>query len=904
MYVTTGIERMPVPERLELLPKLIKNISRTGNDHHQRILFNVFLRLLQHFVPPERASTEDAELRAKLGLQDAPVDAVWLVKWFSKLMLLNLNVFAQDGDKSCPGLSAGDVEFLTMGKKETFTPFSVLADIKLAVLRFVASGAFVDEERYMVALIASTDTNSAVGDPAEDVLKRVMPSVSLEEGEVVKNLYGLLLGRSGVPPAKPTLQTKVIGLLSKSRKAADPSHKAEIEKILDLGLETSYSKLRQGAFSFLIWVSRMADEDLAHALAPGVVEKLRYWLLSDGATSDELKGNAYETLVLLASRCIRIVLEPQLDIIRFLFRQLRDDRGAVAASIEGALGVLLTRLSKENFDPAVKAALEDMLLEVIVEEKRGVGQAVKWAGRLLGFSSVIGRWVGVLAVGMGGTIAEEGEKGGCNLSVVDCIAFNYSFLTIIPHIKTCDVDNCVALHPYYYRLMNPEASLSGAKVVDESMDIDGLEDKFAFPKFSELVSYFFSAQHVLPRSYSTSTNLIDGRLPAKSFAAALALVKRIAIWEAQGTQQVEIKVDEDWDRSVDMIISTDELSRGRVENLLKELLYSDPSIVTTLLGMAWEGMIDAGEGVDGARNVWNDLAVLAPQSVLERYTPQLSAVQKLLKAPKEETRRVAAFAVGLLGSHPTVTDATLGQLLATLVAGITEKRSGSFIAIGFLLSKLKLRGRLNTADSEILKNAVEAIATTVSESRDSVLIETAIEALGELAVFNIIKEDMIDVGEVQKALIEKAKRGDEKAVQTLGYLTLIYPEDSSQTESIIEELTKLSENGGVEMSFVAGEALANAAAGWGSSAVRRGRAIAGEQWALGQRNGVRNLLEQFLKRATEPGGGGKRRTTVVGLLSVFEFCGETLALQEKLGEAQQAFRTFLTDRDGELTFVR
>ena len=153
---------------------------------------------------------------------------------------------------------------------------------------------------------------------------------------------------------------------------------------------------------------------------------------------------------------------------------------------------------------------------------------------------------------------------------------------------------------------------------------------------------------------------------------------------------------------------------------------------------------------------------------------------------------------------------------------------------------------------------------------------------------------------MQKTLLEKSKRGHEKSVQALGYLSFLYPEGSKETETILEELIKVGEAGGVEMSFVAGEAVANFSAGWGSSAVRRARKIAEVKWTAGKRGGLKALLDLFLKRSGEAGGGGKRRTTVVGLLSLFEFCSGDDAVKEKLGDAQQAFRNFLTDRDGKL----
>jgi len=464
-----------------------------------------------------------------------------------------------------------------------------------------------------------------------------------------------------------------------------------------------------------------------------------------------------------------------------------------------------------------------------------------------------------------------------------------------------EVDTCVALHPYHYRLVNPEASLQTIKnaVQSEEMDVDvpAGANKFDFPRFADLVTYFFTVHHTLPASFGGGGNLIAGKLPPKPFASVLAFVKRIAIWEALGQQQLDIKIDEDWDRNVDTITDTDEAARTQVENFLQQ---QDASVVTTLLDVAWGGMLYDGEGVDTIKNTWNELAVLVPPSIVERYTGNLPAAWKLLTVPNAETRRVAATAVGLLGSHHAVSEATLAKLVEDLVAGIEGKKSGAIGAFAILLSRLKMRGRLACISSDLIQTGVRGIATALMDSRDAALAETAIEAVGELAVMTVISEDTIEVDKVQKSLLEKAKRGHQKAVQTLGYLAFLYPEDSPKTDAITAEIIKLGENGGVEMSFVAGEALANASAGWGSSAVRRGRKMAGVEWAGGRRGGVRKLLDQLLKRAQEAGGGGKRRTTVVGLLSAFEFCSQDEAAKERLGDAQQAFRAFLTDRDGTL----
>ena len=472
--------------------------------------------------------------------------------------------------------------------------------------------------------------------------------------------------------------------------------------------------------------------------------------------------------------------------------------------------------------------------------------------------------------------------------------------------------------------MNPEASIraieNAAVVVGSGpySDIDMMvpEDKFRFPSFAELVLYFYMGNHTLPASFGGPASLIAAKLPPKPFAAALALARRIGMWEALGPQQqLNVKIDEDWDRNMDAIVGSDESSRSLVEAFFEKQHQQKHSPVTLLLDTAWEAMVYAGgEALDARiRNIWNDLAVLVPQPALQPFADhRLSTISKLLLVGthRAETRREIAFAAGLLGSFPTALREP-SQLAQDLVAGIVAEGGGvpngaaAVLGLGYLLSRLKMRGRLGMVDADVVSSGIQATVAALTSSRDATLVEAAIDALTEFAAFNVVDESMIEVDKVQKALLEKAKRGHEKAAQALGYLCFLYPEDSAQALAIIEELIKVGEAGGVETSFAVGEALANASAGWGSRAVRRGRrSIAGVQPMAGagaRRGGVPKLLDRFLQRASEPGGGpGKRRTTVVGLLSDFEFCSEDNdAIKKSLGSAQQAFRSFLTDRDGE-----
>jgi proteasome component ECM29 len=202
LYIQQGITRLPVSERLELLPILIKGIATdfSRSPQHASQLFHLTLRLLAHFKLPPRGTKEDAELRSTLGLTDE--DGVFLSRWFGKLLLLNLvRQGASTGGPSprCPGLSAEEYKFLTLhGNPEAWDPSTSvglnLTETKALVARLLASGMFTDEEKFLPALFASADTNSRISDVGEDVQKRVMLSTNLEDEKLIETLLNLYFG--------------------------------------------------------------------------------------------------------------------------------------------------------------------------------------------------------------------------------------------------------------------------------------------------------------------------------------------------------------------------------------------------------------------------------------------------------------------------------------------------------------------------------------------------------------------------------------------------------------------------------------------------------------------------------------------------------------------------------------
>ena len=201
VFIEHGIRRLPTSQKEDLIPVLLHNISidsQSSTDFGAR-LFQFFLELLPLLKLPPRGTKEDDLLREKL--QVTPEDAKFLSMWLGKLLLLNTTKpLSVENGATVPGLSAVDGEFLTMHSGSTIWRSATggglnLVDTKISAVKFIASGAFTNQERFLPGLIASVDLNYKVSEVGNDIVKRLSDIVDLEDQELIIDLYNLYLGR-------------------------------------------------------------------------------------------------------------------------------------------------------------------------------------------------------------------------------------------------------------------------------------------------------------------------------------------------------------------------------------------------------------------------------------------------------------------------------------------------------------------------------------------------------------------------------------------------------------------------------------------------------------------------------------------------------------------------------------
>ena len=572
-----------------MLPVLLTGFRKNYEDsvNNASSLFYLLLKILHCLVLPSRGDKEDLELRGKLGFDENSGDSAIVATWLGKLLMLTAGL---PESKRGPGLSTEDFDFLNpYGKKDIWTPSAGglnLVETKVRAARFLASGAFNDAERFLPALIASSDPNSRLSDVGEDILKRALPAVSLEQPQLLEKLFGIYLGTRGAEgslPARPPLQIKVLGLLCKSKAVASfvtqstqivkegltpleeqvVSGKSEPAK---QGLEAS--KLRNQIFILTNWLARISSAAQVQSFAPALVTQLRTYIESQGwptyshgaspGTGElDSRSYGYESIGLLAAACPQpLLLEPDLDLLRWLFNSLSSDCSGrdISISIEQALSSVIGAFNR-SLDPDIETPLTDLLVyqtSLHIGDVQGSGYevirstqftAVRFANRCLPFSNTKARWINVLAIGSEtgakNEVYEEGKKG---------------------------------LDPYWHRNLNPRTNTNS--------NVEGMDENhfYRLPYFKELVTQYYgfsspwNAQILDPQQINS----------ARAYGTAALFCRCVLIHQALESTGDAPTIDAEWERNLGALIETNVDARQKLRKHLRSLVVADTDTFATL----------------------------------------------------------------------------------------------------------------------------------------------------------------------------------------------------------------------------------------------------------------------------------------------------------------------------------
>ena len=914
LYIQQGINRLPLNERLDLLPTLLHGLRNNFQESAASAasLFNLLLKLLHSMKLPARGSREDLDLRNQLGLADRAEDASFIGTWLGKFILF------QAGPKRSPGLTTAECNFLQLyGKNDTWNPTADggmnLIETRVIASKFLASGAFIDTERYFPALFMSADPNSRVSDIGDDILKRASSAMSFEDPVLVKELYRVYLGTrgdEGSPPARAPLQTKILSLLCKSKLASsfvmESSQIVQEALSLDItqqignaqtskrGLEAS--KLRGQVFAFTNWLARISSPTDISSFAPGLVGQLRDYIQSQGwprpRTDDPLdagemssRAYGYESIGLLAGACSeKLVLDPNLDLLRWLFTSLSEDPCGkeISISIEQALGSVLGA-----FGGTLNSDLETALTSLFShhmslhmksgEESEGIIRstrfmAAKFANRCLPYHNVEARYINVLAlcsdVNERKEVLDEGRKG---------------------------------LNPYWYKILNPSKA---------NQFIGGISDpKYTFPDFIGLVTRFFGPDT------SWDLSRLDSPQNANAYIYALSFCRNILLHQVLDSQKSAAMVDAEWERHIDALIANNEEAQSKFRRGFQGLLGAPQGASRALriyLQACFNGMVSPGSRETGrAGEFVIEICPLIATAELVDLTLGIEKLQEPILSTDKVLRERSAHVFGLLASLkecPAIKSRKMIKIFEPkilswqhAIGSEAVQIHGAILAMAFFFSRSKRRVNLPFDLALLHKSFIETLLIILNESRDKLLQESVLVAISELALFEVLTSSSeIDMPKTLEKLVEKAKEGNEKAVVALGQVAMQCQEEDSEEallNKIINSLYDLHAIRQPEVQFAVGAALTCAASGWQSKSLVSAIDIEGPTLASARReHTLLAVLEKVLSdcKASKP---ALRQASVIWLLCLVQYCGHLTDVQSRLRACQFAFKGFLADRE-------
>lgn len=732
----------------------------------------------------------------------------------------------------------------------------------------------------------------------------------------------------GQLPVKTPLRIRILGVLSRSVKCS--AYPQLIARIVDEGLLSAElnpmnkgagreaSKFRSAIFTLVNFVARRGAASDLSVVAVGLVGNLKAfiidqsWPIVDRDQDMELRGYGYETIGLLAKAAPeKILIEPSLELLEWLFRSLREDTAGkdVAVSIEEALSSVLGAFAKP-FDPSVMPGFRRLLLRYaalgqfttpasdrFIRSTRYV--ATRFANKCLPYDDVLARWIDILAVS-GGTaerheVVEEGQRG---------------------------------LDPYWFEMSNPMAGAGQEK------------SALTFPNFDELVKFIFiqRSQDEDDMDIDEAPNVLGqvqhfSQQHPEALPKVITFCTHVALQSALSDRGIGDTITEDWGRKLESLMTTDARARQAFRAFAADDAHAQS--LAAILRASFDRLTkDELSDVGDIGSTFVRLLSLLPERhwVLARLIQDFAALQPSVLSNNVSRRTAAAHAYGLLASHNDCDQDLLknsqikfSNKLSSWKSAIgsdINQISGIIVALGYYFSRAFWR---STASSDIITEdhpahqLLQTIMDILKESRDATLKGAAHTCLDQLSLFHVITPSSISkyakTEDIAQHVYDSAKTGTTSAIIALGHLSMITDEPRPDAENdtdykfIGDKLYELHEVRETEVQFSVGEALSCFAIGWGSKALIAELDVLHpdqklDPWdvQLQTPSGPKRertlgaVLDKTLKgcQQTKP---SLKKASVIWLLCLLQYCGHKPEMQSYLGPAQVAFKSCLSDRD-------
>lgn len=846
LFISKGIDRLDNKQKLDLFSQIWIQISTFTPSVAAR-LFNIGLKLLISFdgsiVPPlPEFKNED--------------DSKFIFEKFYKFMLLHPTKLTENGqiDNTVfqQGLSVSDVSFFYYQAGAIFTS-NLLSTYKLNLLKFLDQ--IESSDKVLSLICSSSDGDSEISSIATTALKRV--SIDYESHYLIQILIDMFIGKNR-PQVRSQLQERIISILCKSKWAA---FSKDLDQIAIIGMESSNNKLKQGTVSFLRWyttvIATSEADDFNEELAINISEKLKFNLSSidDHPQNFELyltqRQAQYETLGLLLKKVPNLVTFAY---INFFFHMVTVEDSSLKTTIQ----VVLTGLGSEIklFNNSDKEKLYYLLKNTINDNP---SEPVLKLVSIKLLNSVF-----------------DFENSDCRL--LNIIALN----GISTNEKTLVEEVNKGLHPYWFKV------LSGA-------------DSIRFPNFGQLVSKLSDTFEVFDTS---SINL------AIKFTWNCLIMN--AIGENERALQI-VSSDQYWQTKIDNAIEYDDaVHKCLVDyvNNMDQLDYegdidmnkeSSSDTIGQFLTILFKTASKSGFNLEILKIIYKLLSVSSDNTISGVVNDDNvdNFLNSALSLYSDESVHYTSAIIGILATHSNINNDSISKIISLL----STKQTPVYITLwGFIVSRLQIRGRLDSILGPDLIISQLVNITRALDSSSSRDVNSVLDVIGQLSAFGCLSFDNPELINLKKEIKGKIRKlvlkQNQAAITCWAYLSMSFDSSDSNDEGLNEFETTLYQTYNTKHTdylFNVGECWTILANGWESKILKRFNDIQSVPNPVKNPNRVKIIFEIIMK-ACFNNKPSLRKAGCIWLLSMVQYSYDVI-MTEKVKDIQNAFMRFLSDKE-------
>jgi proteasome component ECM29 len=442
-----------------------------------------------------------------------------------------------------------------------------------------------------------------------------------------------------------------------------------------------------------------------------------------------------------------------------------------------------------------------------------------------------------------------------------------------------------------------------------------------------MVHIFFTSRSILEHSNAANSMKTGMEIDSVSvfgnfsgskinaFSPAVNYCRRILLMTALENSDISLVIDADWERQLDVLFRSDKQSRrimkAHTKTVNSEALY-------LYLTAAFEGMLrNDGNGLADCAKCFVEIASIAPSNTIGRLAERASELLPSVRSNNIATRFLAAQAYGILAPHPkNLNDKVIADIKSlvmeigswsTAIGAEANRIHGYILAIGFVTSRASYYGRHDVVNNPIIENIIATLLEILTSSKDPSTKEAVLSVIGNLGASGVLSFSHLENAS-QKAsgiidvLVKDAKNSNEKAIATLGRLSIVFDEEANDTHktalsSLLNGLYSLFELKQAEVQFTVGEALSCLGACWESDVLPLALDVdSAYNGRIRRHETLEFMLQKLLEDCKTPKPSLKK-SSGIWLFSLIQYCGHLPEIQARLRQCQGAFMGLLSARD-------